>query len=49
MTKINIHLYMTGKTLEEVEALRAKIEAFLATEPTAKLLTFSYTEEDSGP
>jgi hypothetical protein len=45
MTKVLIHIFVEDKTFTEAEALRAKIEAFLTTEPDAKLLTFSYTEE----
>lgn len=46
-TKVNIHLFIQDLTLEELEALRQKVQSFLNAEPRAKLLTFSYTEEAS--
>lgn len=44
-TKIQIHIHLKNKTIDEAKALREKIAQFLATEPDAELLTFQYTEE----
>lgn len=46
MTKVNIHIFLADQTLEETVALRARIQQFLDNEPDAKLLTFSYVEEE---
>jgi hypothetical protein len=46
--KANVHLHVADLTLQEVEALRAKIQNFLDAESRAKLLTFAVTEEDDG-
>ncbi len=43
--KVNIHLHVEGLTLEELVALRQKIQQFLDAEERAKLLTFQATEE----
>ena len=45
MTKVNVHIYVEDLTLEELGALRAKVQNFLDSEVRAKLLTFSYIEE----
>lgn len=47
-TKIQIHIYVQNKTWQEAEAIRVKIEQFLANEPDAKLLTFQFIEEGDG-
>ena len=46
MIKANIHLHVVGLTLEELVALRQKVQAFLDAEERATLLTFSATEEN---
>lgn len=43
--KANIHLYVEDLTLEELVALRQKVQQFLDAETRAKLLTFQATEE----
>ena len=45
MVKVNIHLHVENLTLEELVALRQKIEQFLEAESRAKLLTFQATEQ----
>lgn len=45
--KVNIHLFVDGLTLEELVALRAKVQQFLDNEARAKLLSFQATEEGS--
>ena len=45
MIKVNIHLHVTSLTLEELVALRQKVQAFLDAEERASLLTFTATEE----
>lgn len=47
MIKVNIHLFVEGLTLEELVALRAKVQQFLDAEVRAKLLMFQATEEAS--
>lgn len=46
MLKANIHLHVTDLTLEDLVALRQKVQAFLDAEVRALLLTFSATEEN---
>jgi len=43
--KVNIHLHVDGLTLEELVALRLKVQQFLDAEERARLLTFQATEE----
>lgn len=43
--KVNIHLHVEGLTLEELVALRAKVQQFLDADLRARLLTFQATEE----
>ena len=45
MVKVNIHLHVEDLTLEDLVALRQKIQQFLEAESRAKLLTFQATEQ----
>lgn len=45
MIKANIHLHVEDLTLEDLVALRQKVQAFLDAEGRAKLLLFQATEE----
>jgi len=42
--RVQVHIRIDDYTLEELVALRAKIENFLASEADAKLIQFNYTE-----
>lgn len=47
MGKVVVHVFISDYTISELETLRTKVQAFMDSEPNAKLLTFSYTEEES--
>ncbi len=47
MLKANIHIHVEDLTLEDLVALRAKVQQFLDAETRAKLLTFQAVEEGS--